>query len=291
MLENSKCHFQEQKKELARMPWEKSYLETLIDELNPSGEVLEVGFALGYSATRIQSYRPKHHTIIESDPEIALKAAKWAKDNPTISVIQDRWENALPKLGRFDAIFFNDFEPEVEAERAYQRKIGNLVVQKGKELIATVKEQLPQLMSTRYSDSDLDEFFSQIGQFHPPEMAYFACELRKHEQISAQQYERLIHKYRLEKKEAPSLKRIEKRIDRMLVFLQACLKNHMVKGGRFSCFTSNPLSKYENPEFFESIITNPNVDYHERQITVDVPKSCEYYKYNEALVMLIEKQI
>lgn len=273
------------------MEWEKSYLDILIDELNPSGKVLEVGFALGYSATRIQSYQPKHHTIIESNPEIAANAAKWAKNNPTISVIQDRWEHALPKLGIFDAIFFNDFEPEIEAERAYQREMGNLVVQKGKELIATVKEQLPQLMSTRYSDSDLEEFFSQIGQFHPPEMANFACELRKNEQISAQQYEKLIHKYRLEKKEAPGVKMIEKRADNMLAFLQACLKNHMGKGGRFSCFASNPISKYENPEFFESIITNPNVDYHERLIAVDVPKTCEYYKHTEALVMLIEKQI
>jgi hypothetical protein len=49
------------------MQWERGYMEALVDNLNvTSGStVLEVGFGLGFSATRIQRYRPAAHTIIE----------------------------------------------------------------------------------------------------------------------------------------------------------------------------------------------------------------------------------
>jgi hypothetical protein len=258
------------RKRPARVTSEKPYLQILIDHLRPSGEVLEVGFALGYSAARIQTYHPKRHTIIEPDPKTAKKALKWAKDNPAISVLCDAWENALPKLGVFDAIFFNAPGEELE--------VSSGIVQKGKELVAMVKQQLPQLMNLRYSDSDIDAFFSQAISLQPRETAYFLHELRQNKQISEQQYEKTLQKYRLEKAEAGTLKMIETPKDCTLAFLKACLKNHMRKGSRFSCFTNSPISKYENPEFFESIITNPNLDYQEKLI-------------NEHLVITVEKQI
>ena len=270
-----------------RMEWEKPYLEALIDHLHPFGKVLEVGFALGYSANRIQTYHPEHHTIIESHPHIAMQAAKWAENHPTVFLLQDTWENALPMLGIFDAIFFNDFEPDLEAKKIGYRERGSLVVQKGKELINKVKEELPELMNRRYSDSDLDDFFYQVGQFQVGEMGVFLSELKKNGQISPDQYEKIIEKYQLEK--TTIVKSIERQVDPMLIFLETCLNNHMHKGSRFSCFVNNPISKYENPEFFSSIITNPHVDYQEKLIAIEVPKTCPYYKYNEALLITIEK--
>lgn len=272
---------------LQRMEWEKPYLEALIDNLHPFGRVLEVGFGLGYSACRIQTYPIEHHTIIESNPRIAEEVAKWAENNQTISLLQDTWEDALPKLGIFDTIFFNDFEPDLEAEKIGYRETGSMIVQKGKELINKVKQELPELMNLRYLDSDLDDFYHQVGQFQLREMGLFLSELKKNGQISLDQYEKMVEKYRLEKT-AP-LKSIERQLDPMLVFLETCLNNHMRKGSRFSCFASSPISKYENPEFFASIITNPNVDYQEKVMAVEVPKSCTYYKYNEALIITIEK--
>ena len=47
------------------MEWEKPYMHACIDALKPFGDVLEIGFGLGYSAERIQTYHPKSHTIIE----------------------------------------------------------------------------------------------------------------------------------------------------------------------------------------------------------------------------------
>ena len=36
------------------MEWEKPYMEAIIDTIKPTGDVLEIGFGCGYSATRIQ---------------------------------------------------------------------------------------------------------------------------------------------------------------------------------------------------------------------------------------------
>ena len=39
------------------MEWEKPYMEKSIELLNPFGKVLEIGFGLGYSATKICSFK------------------------------------------------------------------------------------------------------------------------------------------------------------------------------------------------------------------------------------------
>ena len=41
------------------MEWEKPYMEGAIDLLKPTGDVLEIGFGLGYSATRIMAHNPE----------------------------------------------------------------------------------------------------------------------------------------------------------------------------------------------------------------------------------------
>ena len=38
------------------MEWEKPYMEESIQQLNPFGKVLEIGFGFGYSATKICSF-------------------------------------------------------------------------------------------------------------------------------------------------------------------------------------------------------------------------------------------
>ena len=41
------------------MEWEKPYMKALIKKLKPRGDVLEIGFGLGYSASEIQKYKIK----------------------------------------------------------------------------------------------------------------------------------------------------------------------------------------------------------------------------------------
>ena len=91
------------------MEWEKPYMEACIDKLQPKGDVLEIGFGMGYSATQIQKYKPKSYTIIEMDPIVIKRLKKWAKDYDNVIIIEGTWQEKIHDLGKFDEIFFDDF--------------------------------------------------------------------------------------------------------------------------------------------------------------------------------------
>ena len=78
------------------MEWEKDYMQALVKELNPTGNVLEIGFGMGYSATAIQSYNIKSHTIIEDDQEVLKEAYKWAVKQPhKVDIVEGTWQTKL----------------------------------------------------------------------------------------------------------------------------------------------------------------------------------------------------
>ena len=102
------------------MEWEKPYMEACIDFLKPKGDVLEIGFGMGYSATQIQKYKPKSHTIIEMDPMVIKRLKKWAKDYDNIIIVEGTWQEKIHDLGTFDEIFFDDYplkKPETDLEK------------------------------------------------------------------------------------------------------------------------------------------------------------------------------
>jgi SAM-dependent methyltransferase len=98
------------------MEWEKSYMEALIDNLNPTGDVLEIGFGFGYSATRIQQHNIKSYTVIECDPASIERAKKWAKKQPhPVTVIEGFYHIEIQKLNKkFDAVFIDDSPREID---------------------------------------------------------------------------------------------------------------------------------------------------------------------------------
>tara|TARA_Y100000310_G_C20472558_1_gene710805 strand:+ start:42 stop:692 length:651 start_codon:yes stop_codon:yes gene_type:complete len=95
------------------MEWEKPYMESIIDEIKPTGDVLEIGFGCGYSATAIQKYNPKSHTIIECHDVVIDKLKDWSKKYNNINIIEGYWQQQLHKLGDFDFIFFDDHPLEI----------------------------------------------------------------------------------------------------------------------------------------------------------------------------------
>jgi len=104
------------------MTWEKTYMEALIDHLNPAGDVLEIGFGMAYSANQIQKYPIKSHTIIEADETVLEKLNSWAKEQPhTVNIIHGTWQKMLPTLGKFDSVFFDDSPYEGEIEDGRER--------------------------------------------------------------------------------------------------------------------------------------------------------------------------
>jgi hypothetical protein len=225
-----------------------SYLKALIDVLAPFETILEVGEV---ASDYIQTFHPKQHVVIKSE---------------------ESWETALPKLGVFDAIFFGNFKPECEV----MHKTGSLIVQQGRALVENTRKQFPQLATLRYSDTDLNEFMVGLGQLSRKELSHFLHELKMNQHISEEQYEIMTTKYHLEKKEGSHSKTIEIRVDPILTFINACLENHMRKGSRLSWFAPHSMSKYEDPQFFDAIITNPNF---------------EYSEHSTPLVMKLEKMI
>jgi guanidinoacetate N-methyltransferase len=92
------------------MAWEKPYMEALIDNMQPTGDVLEIGFGFGYSASQIMKYPIKSYTVIECDQN-GIKAAKeWAKkQSHPVKIIEGFWQVEIQKIKEtFDAIFFDD---------------------------------------------------------------------------------------------------------------------------------------------------------------------------------------
>ena len=97
------------------MEWEKPYMEACINKLQPKGDVLEIGFGFGYSATQIQKHNPKSYTIVECDPTVIERCKEWAKNYNNVTIIHAKWQEVIctDKLGKYDEVFFDDFPNDI----------------------------------------------------------------------------------------------------------------------------------------------------------------------------------
>ena len=86
-----------------------------------AGDVLEVGFGRGVSATRIQQRGVRSHTIIECNRFIARRFDQWTQDYPgrDISLAFGKWQDVIGTLGAFDAVFFHAYVLNEEEAVAY----------------------------------------------------------------------------------------------------------------------------------------------------------------------------
>lgn len=91
------------------MEWEKDYMEKCIEILNPQGNILEIGFGMGYSADKIQSYDIDSHTIIECNPDVLKKLREYKKSHPNVIIVEGRWQDVLETCSKYDCIFFDDY--------------------------------------------------------------------------------------------------------------------------------------------------------------------------------------
>jgi len=105
------------------MEWEKPYMEKCIEYLNPSGSVLEIGFGLGYSASKLCSYKNvTKYSVIECCPEVWKKfyifkqTMNELRPELEVNLIKGRWEDILVETGIFDSIFFDDYNGTVSIE-------------------------------------------------------------------------------------------------------------------------------------------------------------------------------
>ena len=63
------------------MEWEKPYMEKCIEDLDPSGSVLEIGFGMGYSAEKLWSFKNvTEYTVIECSPTVWKRFETFKKE-------------------------------------------------------------------------------------------------------------------------------------------------------------------------------------------------------------------
>jgi hypothetical protein len=98
------------------MEWEKPYMEKSIEVLNPFGKVLEIGFGMGYSATKICSFKNvEEYNVIECTPIVWEKFEEFKSEHLIlrpdlkINLIKGRWEDVLSTTEIYDCIYFDDY--------------------------------------------------------------------------------------------------------------------------------------------------------------------------------------
>jgi hypothetical protein len=270
--------------------WKKLYTEAMINALHPSGDVLQIGFGTDFNADQIQKHHPKSHTIIEANPQVYEAAQKWASKHQKINLIKGNWNQALPKLKTFDAIFFNEYPLE------YEIAIMNFLFPEDtfrtskevRKLIHSVEEQLSQ-MSLQFTDRDIEEFYQEIGQYHLNEMPEFFQKLKENGNITKAQYDHAAKKHHFsqlqkQKSQEPGTPE-EQAASNMLSCLGECLKRHMNNNATFLSFLDSQTSKYDNSQYYDNIISNPHIDYKESKVQI---KTSDHPR--EGLIALIRKK-
>lgn len=286
------------------MEWEKPYIKACIDAIKPRGDVLEIGFGLGYSAFYIQEHSPRRHTIVESDPTVIQKAKEWAKGKANIKIVEGMWQDKLTTLGEFDAIFFDDyssFNQETAAEISDEQSSGQEKVEEAENLRSQLEKAFQSYKNIRFDDSQLEDFRSYLSGKIGITKEYverFMNKLEAQGNITAAQKKKFIQSLgEIYQEETLYMKNTDfisspfgATGDRFIEFILRALKDHMRPGARLSAFTVSPETKRDNPEFQKKILKRPDVKYSEKLIDITVPSNCSYFKGNKALVMVIEKK-
>lgn len=263
--------------------WKKNYTQALISALKPSGNVLEIGFGVGIAANLTQNnYHPKSLTIIESDPQMADAAKNWAKQQKNVTVIEGNWQTQLPKLGKFDTIFFNyPLDYDVEIITFLFPEETKKATGEAKKMLHALQTQVSEI-TNKFSDKEIDDFYKNLDKQYHERMPRFFLKLKENGNITKAQYDNAVKKYKLDESKAKSLPK--EMPDEMLLALNECLKSHMNKNGKFSAFLCDQTSKYEDAKFFESIITNPQVNFKESSVQIETPDHTR-----NGLVIMVEK--
>lgn len=256
--------------------WKKRYTEAIIEELAPTGDVLEVGFGIGHAARKIQTYHPKSHTILERDPIVAQEAKHWAAKRSKVYVVEGDWSEVLHKLGKYDTIFYNGYPivNQVEMLKRQSKEQAASTANKAKQLLQSIDDQLSKL-SVSFSDEQIDDFYQTIGKVQAHELPKFFTTLKKYGYITDKQFKRAMDKYAAKQLKEEALVQPPGENQRLIDFVHECLLRHTRKGSRISSYLISPVSLYEDAAFFDSVITNPNLDYQEKAITIEVA-GCDF---------------
>jgi guanidinoacetate N-methyltransferase len=80
------------------------------------GDVLEIGFGRGVSASSIQRAGVRSHTIIECNPHVIARFERWRATlgDRDVRIVPGLWQDVIDSLGDFDAVFFHTYALDEE---------------------------------------------------------------------------------------------------------------------------------------------------------------------------------
>ena len=102
--------------------WQKPLMKAMAGVVTTAhGDILEIGFGIGASATYIQELGVASHTIIECNDFIVQKFKAWREGYPDsdIRLVHGKWQDVIDDLGAYDGIFFHTY-PLTETEHVEQ---------------------------------------------------------------------------------------------------------------------------------------------------------------------------
>jgi amino acid adenylation domain-containing protein len=92
--------------------WERPLMRAMTGIVAEShGDVLELGFGMGISATYIQEAGVRSHTIVECNAGVVQEFERWRQRYPgrDIRLVHGRWQDVIDQLGTFDGILFDTY--------------------------------------------------------------------------------------------------------------------------------------------------------------------------------------
>lgn len=92
--------------------WQHSIMQAMAQiAARSGGDVLEIGFGLGVSASMIQEHGVRSHTIIECNESVLARFERWRAALPerSIRIVPGLWQDVIGTLGEFDSVFFHTY--------------------------------------------------------------------------------------------------------------------------------------------------------------------------------------
>ena len=224
--------------------WKRKAQQALVKELSPSGKVLQIGSGHADLGELVKSYQPTSHTVLEGE-----------------------WLGELKDLGAFDTILL--LESSIEDDLSLLQRL----FPDDLKAVSTVAEAQLQSLEKKYSanrrqfsDAELDAFCEKAEGEQSKQLPAFFDSLYQNGNITREQLDRVQLDLSLE-----SDITYEARPDDLVQAAAACVE-HLNAGGKIGSLLVQAGSLYEDPDFFEKIITNLDLEYDERQIKVEAPE-------------------
>jgi guanidinoacetate N-methyltransferase len=97
--------------------WQRPLMKAMSDIVSEShGDVLEIGFGMGISASYIQERGVRSHSIVECNDGVIRSFERWreALQEKKVTLIRGRWQDVVAELGVYDGILFDTYPTSQE---------------------------------------------------------------------------------------------------------------------------------------------------------------------------------